>query len=333
MSRNRTVDCLKAYACLLVVFGHVIMGIRKMGGVVIPAMAYSLENFLWTYHVAIFMFLSGCVYGITGKWEKKKTRRDYIAYKAVNLGIPYFFFSTVYIFINSCIPGTNHDYSMQDILSIGIIPVAQYWYLYALFVVFCLYVIFSYWLNDILITVLLTFLNCLLLILNIDVPVLSQGLSWVFAFGLGLIAYKVLNRMYSTRMVFLFIIFHILFEAVCFKLEITGKPVVSDFEKALGIITSVVFISGIIRISTIRECLLIISKYSFQIYLLHTFFTAGVRIMFIKLGIHSYLAHVLAGMLAGVAIPMLIVKVTAKMGLFNFFFFPTATISKWKRTH
>lgn len=32
MSRNRTVDCLKAYACLLVVFGHVIMGIRKMGG-------------------------------------------------------------------------------------------------------------------------------------------------------------------------------------------------------------------------------------------------------------------------------------------------------------
>lgn len=32
MKRNETVDCLKGYACFLVLFGHVILGIRNMGG-------------------------------------------------------------------------------------------------------------------------------------------------------------------------------------------------------------------------------------------------------------------------------------------------------------
>lgn len=32
MNRNKTIDCLKGYACFLVVFGHVILGIRNMGG-------------------------------------------------------------------------------------------------------------------------------------------------------------------------------------------------------------------------------------------------------------------------------------------------------------
>lgn len=32
MDRNETVDCLKGYACFLVLLGHVILGIRSMGG-------------------------------------------------------------------------------------------------------------------------------------------------------------------------------------------------------------------------------------------------------------------------------------------------------------
>lgn len=38
---DKWVDCLRGYACLLVVFGHVIMGIRKSGGV------YQHLSILW----------------------------------------------------------------------------------------------------------------------------------------------------------------------------------------------------------------------------------------------------------------------------------------------
>lgn len=30
--RDKTIDCLKGYACLLVVLGHVMLGVRNMGG-------------------------------------------------------------------------------------------------------------------------------------------------------------------------------------------------------------------------------------------------------------------------------------------------------------
>ena len=71
MKRDKLVDCLKGYACFLVVFGHVIMGIRN-AGIVCPAYSEKLEMFIWSFHVALFFFLSGYVYNITGEWRRKK---------------------------------------------------------------------------------------------------------------------------------------------------------------------------------------------------------------------------------------------------------------------
>lgn len=86
--RDKLVDCLRGYACLLVVFGHVIMGIRKWGG--IPTFEYPLEKFIWTFHVSLFFFLSGYVYKITQKWKSKGTRTRFIAYKFIKVAVPYF---------------------------------------------------------------------------------------------------------------------------------------------------------------------------------------------------------------------------------------------------
>ena len=70
MERNVLVDKLKGYACFLVLFGHVIMGIR-LAGIPIPAFFEGVEKFIWSFHVALFMFLSGVVYKETGLWEKQ----------------------------------------------------------------------------------------------------------------------------------------------------------------------------------------------------------------------------------------------------------------------
>ena len=55
MKRDKLVDCLKGYACFLVVLGHVIMGIRN-AGIVCPAYSEKLEMFIWSFHVALFFF-------------------------------------------------------------------------------------------------------------------------------------------------------------------------------------------------------------------------------------------------------------------------------------
>ena len=131
MERNVLVDRLKGYACFLVLFGHVIRGIRT-AGINIPSFFEGLEFFIWSFHVALFLFLSGVVYRLTGEWKHHKTRFGFMLHKLLNLGIPYVVFSVVYISINSLVGEVNTQSSFADILSIWKTPVAQYWFLYAL---------------------------------------------------------------------------------------------------------------------------------------------------------------------------------------------------------
>ena len=126
MERNVLVDRLKGYACFLVLFGHVIRGIRT-AGIAIPSIFEGIELFVWSFHVALFLFLSGVVYKLTGEWKNQKTKGKFILHKLLGLGVPYVVFSVVYIFINSFVGGANTQSSMIDILYIWKTPVAQYW--------------------------------------------------------------------------------------------------------------------------------------------------------------------------------------------------------------
>ena len=83
---------LKGYACLLVVFGHIIIGIRT-SGMAVPGMLPLTEKFIWSFHIDLFMFLSGYVYSITGGISRAKSRISFILSKLLNLGIPDFVFS------------------------------------------------------------------------------------------------------------------------------------------------------------------------------------------------------------------------------------------------
>ena len=117
MERNVLVDRLKGYACFLVLFGHVIMGIRK-AGIEMPGVFYGAETFIWSFHVSLFLFLSGVVYKITGEWKGKKTKGGFIKHKLINLGVPYIIFSTIYIFINSFVGQANTKSSFSDVFNL-----------------------------------------------------------------------------------------------------------------------------------------------------------------------------------------------------------------------
>ena len=128
-----------------------------MGGG-IPTFEYPLEKFIWTFHVSLFFFLSGYVYKITQKWKSKGTRTRFIAYKFIKVAVPYFSISIFYILINSLTAKTNTSFSVTDIFSLWKTPVAQYWYIYALFMLLLLYAVLSKVCNDWIITVFLVLL-------------------------------------------------------------------------------------------------------------------------------------------------------------------------------
>ena len=318
---------------MLVVFGHVIFGIQNMGGISQPQFAPYLKDFIWTYHVPLFMFLSGFVYRITGEWKSKKTRWQFIVYKLVNLGVPYIVFSVLYVLINSKISDTNTSYSMQDLLYLWKTPVAQYWFLRTLFILFVIYALCSRFLSNIWITIILTVLSCVhLLFPEIHIP-LGNVFNWAFAFGFGACLASLDKFCFSGFRAAAVIMGHLALEAVCLLTGISGLPVIVEIERAAGIIASITLVTLLVRNAGIRKFLLYISRYSFPIYLLHTFFTAGARILLQKAGIHSYTLHVTIGTLLGIVLPLLIAIIMEKTGWMNIVLYPSHTLKKLKQKH
>lgn len=329
MERNILVDKLKGYACFLVLFGHVIMGVR-LAGVHIPVFFRGMELFIWSFHVALFLFLSGVVYKETGEWKGKKTKPKFILHKLLNLGVPYVTFSSVYIAINSFVGEANTSSSITDILYIWKTPVAQYWYLHALFFLFVIWTSLSGILKNWQTTVLVLLIGYLLPFLNVRLGSLETVFYSALAFGLGtFIEFKLIVKL-PNALKCVVVALHL---AVGIALILLGKiedPFFKELMIVFGIYSSILFISLLQNIKIVSTFLLFINKYSLQIYLLHTIFTAGIRIILLRLSITQWWLHVIIGTLWGIFFSVLAAVIAKKTKVLNIFFFPTKTFKTLK---
>ncbi len=326
MERNVLVDRLKGYACFLVLFGHVIMGVR-LAGISIPQFFWGLEKFIWSFHVALFLFLSGVVYKMTGEWKCKRTKSNFIIHKLYNLGVPYLVFSSVYIFINSVVGQANNQSSILDILYIWKTPVAQYWFLYALFFLFCIWTAFSGMLKNwqiALVTVLIGYLAPLF-----GVPLGSFDVVFysALAFGTGtFVEFKMLTKPADWLKRFVVLI-HIAIGVLLVLLNKIEAPLVKELMILFGIYSSIMFISLIQKCKLVARFLDFVNAYSFQIYLLHTIFTAGIRIILLRVNVTQWWLHVLLGTVCGLAFSVFAAQIAKKVKFLNFFFFPAKIYS------
>ena len=329
MERNVLVDKLKGYACFLVLFGHVIMGIR-VAGINIPEVFEGMEKFIWSFHVALFMFLSGVVYKETGEWKSKKTKHGFIIHKLLNLGIPYVVFSAVYILINSFVGEANTNSCISDILNIWKTPVAQYWFLYALFFLFCIWGFLSGILKNWVITLVVVVLGYLLPVFGIGLGSFDVVFYSALSFGIGTFVSFTLLLKPNNLIKVAVVVAHL---AVGIWLISLGKIELPIFKEAMilfGIYASIMFISLLQNVKPVSKFLLFMNKYSFQIYLLHTIFTAGIRIILMRLSITSWVIHVIVGTLCGIVFSVLAAVVAKKIKILNIFFFPTKTYKQLK---
>ncbi len=321
MERNVLVDRLKGYACFLVLFGHVIMGIR-LAGIDIPKLFWGMEKFIWSFHVALFLFLSGVVYKVTGEWKSKKTKSGFILYKLYTLGIPYIAFSVVYILINSLVGEANNGFAVSDILHIWKTPVAQYWFLYALFFLFCIWTVFSGVIKNWQITLITVLIGYLAPLFSIPLGSLDVVFYSALAFGIGtFVNFKSITKLWAWAK-WLVVIIHIAVGVVFVLLNKIEAPFIKEMMILLGIYSSILFISTIQSCKPIARFLDFVNKYSFQIYLLHTIFTAGVRIILLRIDISQWWIHILVGTACGLVFSVFVAVIAKKVKFFNFFFFP-----------
>lgn len=108
-------------ACLLVLFGHVLSGVRTTG-IPTPAFFVGVERFLWSFHINLFMFLSGYVFRITGGATAKGSRLRFVGSKVIDLGFLYATFNCVLAFgIGTCLPALEPQ-KLPLFMRVGNVP-------------------------------------------------------------------------------------------------------------------------------------------------------------------------------------------------------------------
>lgn len=135
--RTLYIDILKAIACICVLAGHVIAGIAK-ADISVSEELRSLHTFVYLFHVPCFFFASGYLYA-NNPVSKWKEYGSLVCKKILALGIPYVACTMVYVGLSSFLSSEmnpNTSYNLKALCNIWRMPLAHYWYLYALIMLF-----------------------------------------------------------------------------------------------------------------------------------------------------------------------------------------------------
>lgn len=332
------IDNLKLFACLLVVIGHLYMSMMAGGWVDADSILYCWPiQTVYTFHVPLFFVCSGFLYQATApnKWSIKK-HIESIKKKAIVLGVPYLAFSFITLLLKNIFSAEVNNAATPFLKTILIEPIAPYWYLYTLFLLFCLIFPVSGQEKKKLLVV-MVILACLVKIIYISclidksIPDLVEKVManavW-FCMGMLITEYsfkknKIINIFAIGSILLAFILSYFIY-------AIPNENVKTQFIFAgIFVITITYFfqskedynINGLVNHS---------SKYFMPIYVLHTIVAAGIRIALLKIGISLCVVHFVIGFCVSIFVPIIIYNIAEKYWWLLFWFEPIKAMKQRK---
>lgn len=340
------IDILKSIACLCVLIGHVINGLIK-DGLAVPDFLRALNSYVYLFHVPCFFFASGYLYANT----RVEAWSDYLRFifkKLIVLGLPYVVCSVAYILFSSVMSADMHTaYSFEALLSLGVSPVAQYWYLYALFEIFLIVPVVEFLFRRIdKKWILLGFVVCALL-LQSDIVCIDYVMAYTCFFYLGTyfnhkgVLEKECIRGKNAAGLFLtccavslgiYLLYHYISGTGSLIPEISYA--IKELVRLLlviGVAVSSVAIADMDGVA--RKFLLWLSQFSLYIYLFHTWFTGTLRVLLRKMGVTDCWVQTVCGIVFGLAGTLVMTAVIKKVMFFRFWFEPYHVLDTYKRRH
>ena len=328
-AREYWLDYLRAFACILVTVGHLLMSLQDSQIIRQSVGVTTFVGLIYFFHVYIFFFCSGYLFQASKNSAVYSLR--YRIEKCVNFLMLYVVFTCITYFMK-IVFSTTVNSAVEDTLLDTLLkyPVNQMWYLYAISVVF----LFSTFIasDKVAYTILgVAIFFKLLCVWDVDwlLPLpasyLLQNMIW---FVLGqFFAYKQIKL--STRSTLLLaLLFVVAFVYRCVFDFAIGFC--DEMLTLLGITASAGIVYNLTRNKTaVTGMWKYLSKYMLQIYLLHTIFAAGIRVVLLKFGITAVVPHVLLGIIFSFVMPILCAMIAERITLLNFFFFPLQTIKKF----
>ncbi len=304
-NRNLEVDTLRGIACILLVAYHVIGNNPQRGLQVDSGLYRDLNDLLAYIRMPLFAFLSGIVYSY------RPVSKDYFVFfkkKVRRLLFPLLSVGTAFAVIQYLTPDTTAK--ITDWTTLHIIPVAHYWFLEAIFLIFCLITICEYFglFRKVSGFLILFLASIVLYISKIDIIVFSvSGAIYLLPYlllGMFFQRYDFKKYLNKTTLVVLFIVLLSLLILIGIDL-IPLYSRRSIFGITMGLLSCTFFLSTKLRIPFLSK----IGFYSYSIYLFHVFFTASSRILLNKLALNNINLIFLFGVIIGILGSILLEKI------------------------
>lgn len=325
--KDANIETLRGMAIILVVFGHMI-GYTSSGGMRVSDdslfryLYYSLEYI----RLPLFTVISGWVYANKPVLETNQLK--FLKGKLRRLIIPMFVISTLLFLFRMIIPGTNTTPEIHALPRNLIFPYDVYWYLFSLFIIFLTITVidtkpFFRKMEGWFLTLAGAFVFLFISENFLDaVPNLFsfKGAAYLFPFflvGIGIYRYKdfLLNDKLTLLVALVFLASISIQQMVWF-----GYFPVQEKHSILGMTVGISGVLLLFRLKLKSQFLIRIGSFAYGIFLFHVFFTGGIRIVLLRLGIDNQFAILVLGVLGAIFFSILAEVIIKKSGPLRFLF-------------
>jgi fucose 4-O-acetylase-like acetyltransferase len=344
-STNKTrvvwIDYAKGIGIILVVYGHVVIGLNnakllQQGDFFTRYFLDLSLNFTYTFHMALFFFLSG----LLASSQKMTSWHDLSAFlrkKAVAILYPYLIWSLIQGVLNALMsPYTNAPFNILDLPGrILVVPIGHFWFLYALFAYHVCFTLLSRFLRP----PIVMGIACLIYLAHpyahfFVVKVFAERFIY-FVFGAVMVKQipPLLERFQKVDALLIAIgclFTHLLLFWTCYF--IFGIKTFNEYLAlaaifgSLGIVSIVLFASLLSHFKPDRlQFLVQLGQLSMPIYLVHLIVVVGLRILLQKvLGISNLYVHMVVETSFGLLVPIAIYHLS-QHNIFGLLFSPKIT--------
>ncbi|MBP3037155.1 acyltransferase [Arthrobacter sp. zg-ZUI100] len=311
--RDLAIDSVRGIALLLMVAGHVI-GSSSSSGMNVDNSSYWRFFYLGLEDIRMPLFsaLSGYVYALRPV-RVPKTLPKLIRGKVRRLLVPLITVGTVFYLTQALIPGTNQQSSLSEVWRVYVYGVGHFWFVQAVFLIFVIIGVADAFniMGSIRRWGFVLSISLVLYII-VDIPAIYNIFSMngfaallpFFLAGYGLSKFDLFAK--SKRIVVILGILLLIFLGLRIAVILDG---VSSEGSLMGLLSLCVGLLCVTFLILCRHKLAIvplawIGKYSFTVYLLHVFGSAGSRIVLAKAGLESDVVLFIISMVVAVGLPI-----------------------------
>lgn len=334
--RSPWVDYARGMAIVLVVYRHSMVGLNR-AGTKVPDFLYAIQEFVFNFRMPVFFILSGI---FLAKTIHKYKLHDLIRKKTSTLLYPYLLWTAILITIQIIFSKyTNSERTTRDYLYIITQPrnLDHMWYLLALFNTSTLFVFLHRWLHDkvamhVSIAVILHF-SCFLIK---DYSLFSDLFYNYIFIVIGVLISKSLLGLEERKASFFvkaaLLILPFFIAGQLWWLNTQPETFILSISYLAIILIACAFFYAFCRsLQSLGFALWLsqVGKNSLYIYILHILVISSFRIISVHVLDITNIYFLIGGSLVlGIVLPILLFKLTSKLGIHYIFSFEKPTTTK-----